>query len=180
VLTTRQCLLNPNRNPGWTETEAEARLGAALNCSRLLWLDEGLINDHTDGHIDNLARFVATDAVVCQRASGSEDPNAEIYGEIERQLLAMGLTVHTVPSPGLQQGDDGEALPASHMNFIIGNATVVVPVYSDSHGDEAAAALAPLFPGRKVVGVISRHLISGGGSFHCITQQEPLPAGTRV
>ena len=177
VLTTRQCLLNPNRNPGWTEIEAETRLGAALNCSRLLWLDEGLRNDHTDGHVDNLARFVAEDAVVCQVASGSQDPNAALYRHIEQDLLDMGLTVHRVPSPGLVRGDSGEVLPASHMNFIIGNAAVVVPVYDGSYSEAAIAALAPLFPGRRTVAVSSRHLITGGGSFHCITQQEPAAEG---
>jgi agmatine deiminase len=176
VLTTRQCLLNPNRNPGWNEDIARAKLSEALQCTKILWLDDGLVNDHTDGHIDNLARFIAPDTVVCQSASGADDPNAALYATIAGNLEAMALTVHRIPSPGLVTDADGNAMPASHMNFIIGNATVVVPVYNTRHGRDAVEALKPLFPGRKVVGLSSRHLLTGGGSFHCITQQEP--AGT--
>ncbi len=174
ILTTRQCLLNPNRNPGWNQSEAEAKLRRALNCRRVLWLETGLRNDHTDGHIDNLARFSARDEIICQSPSGSDDPNAELFGNIEAALQDMGLKVHTIPSPGLVCDEDGEPMPASHMNFIIGNETVVVPTYDTACGAEAVAALQPLFPGRKVVGLPSTHLLTGGGSFHCITQQEPL------
>jgi agmatine deiminase len=139
-----------------------------------LWLETGLRNDHTDGHIDNLARFSARDEIICQSPSGSDDPNAELFGNIEAALQDMGLKVHTIPSPGLVCDEDGEPMPASHMNFIIGNETVVVPTYDTARGAEAVAALQPLFPGRKVVGLPSTHLLTGGGSFHCITQQEPL------
>ena len=143
----------------------------------MLWLDEGLANDHTDGHIDNLARFVAPGVVVCQ-APYKKDPNAAVLDRIYEALMQMTdaqgrrLRVHRMPSPGLVLGDDDEAIPASHMNFIIGVKTVVVPIYSDS-ADEAVRALAPLFPGRKVVGLSSNAILTGGGSFHCITQQEP-------
>jgi agmatine deiminase len=173
VLTTRQCLLNPNRNPGWTEAIAEAKLKAALNCEKVLWLDDGLANDHTDGHIDNLARFIAPDTVLCQSASGGDDPNAGVYDSIAAALQGFGFTVHRIPSPGLVVDDAGEAMPASHMNFLIGNATVVVPVYNTRYGKDAVEALKPLFPHHTVVGLSSRHLLTGGGSFHCITQQEP-------
>lgn len=175
VLTTRQCLLNPNRNPGWNEAAATAALKQALNCTRVLWLEEGLLNDHTDGHVDNLARFIAPDTVVCQEASGADDPNAALYEQIAGELRAMGLKVLRVPSPGLVLDAGDEPMPASHMNFVIGNATVVVPVYNASNGKAAVAALRALFPERKVVGLASRHLLTGGGSFHCITQQEPQP-----
>ena len=173
VLTTRQCLLNNNRNPGWNETVAEEKLKAALNCQQVLWLVEGLANDHTDGHIDNLARFIAPDTVLCQCASGDDDPNATVYDDVAANLASFGLTVHRIPSPGLVTDTLGEAMPASHMNFLIGNATVVVPVYNTQYGRDAVAALKPLFPNRKVVGLSSRHLLTGGGAFHCITQQEP-------
>lgn len=172
LLTTRQCLLNPNRNANWTQARAESLLREAFNCSRILWLENGLLNDHTDGHIDNLARFISTDAVVCQSASGDDDPNAALYETIARDLAAMGLTVHRIPSPGKVCNADDEIMPASHMNFIIGNATVVIPTYN-SYGEKAVHALQALYPERKVVGIESSHLLTGGGSFHCITQQEP-------
>lgn len=177
LFTTRQCLLNPNRNPDWDEAKAEAALKEALGVEKVLWLDEGLANDHTDGHIDNLARFVAPGVVVCQ-APYKKDPNAAVLDRIYEALSQMTdakgrrLRVHRIPSPGLVLGEDDEAIPASHMNFIIGVKTVVVPIYSDS-ADEAVRALAPLFPGRKVVGLSSNAILTGGGSFHCITQQEP-------
>lgn len=174
ILTTRQCLLNPNRNPGWTEAQAEAALRRALNCKRVLWLEEGLLNDHTDGHVDNLARFIGPQEVVCQSASGTDDPNAALYATIAESLQAMGLVVHRIPSPGLVCDEDGEPMPASHMNFIIGNGAVVVPTYDDRFGPQAVAALQPFFRSRKLIGLPSTHLLTGGGSFHCITQQEPL------
>jgi len=173
VLTTRQCLLNNNRNPSWDQATAEQHLANAIGCHKVIWLDEGLLNDHTDGHVDNLARFISPDTVVCQKASGDDDPNAAVYDKIASDLSAAGLTVHRAPSPGLVTDDDGNPMPASHMNFVIGNATVVVPVYNTLHGKDAVQALKPLFPDHKVVGLSSRHLLTGGGSFHCITQQEP-------
>jgi len=178
LLTTRQCLLNPNRNAHWTEEGAEVALKKVLGVTKILWLDEGLANDHTDGHIDNLARFVAPGRIVCQAPFGREDPNFEVLEEIALSLAAMSdaagrkLEVIRIPSPGVVVDEDDDPVPASHMNFLIGNSTVVVPIYSGS-GDDAVNALAPLFPGRKVVGLSSHAILTGGGSFHCITQQEP-------
>ncbi|HVY11946.1 MAG TPA: agmatine deiminase family protein, partial [Alphaproteobacteria bacterium] len=155
-LTTRQCLLNPNRNKGWDQEKAEAALKTALGAQKILWLDEGLVGDHTDGHIDNIARFVAPGKVVCQSASGADDPNAAILKRIEESLRAMTdgqgkkLDVVTLPSPGLVTDDEGEVRAASHMNFIIGNTCVVVPAYNN-RAEAAVAALKALFPGRKVV-----------------------------
>lgn len=174
ILTTRQCVLNPNRNSGWTESRAEALLHEAFNCRQVLWLDEGLLNDHTDGHIDNLVRFVAADTVVCQMPSGTDDPNAKLYTSVAAELREMQLTVHCIPSPGRICNTDGEVMPASHMNFIIGNQTVVIPTFNSGYGESAVKALQNLFPGRNVVGIPSRHLLTGGGSFHCITQQQPV------
>jgi agmatine deiminase len=182
LLSTRQCLLNPNRNAGWSQAVAEDVLRDALGVRRVLWLEEGLANDHTDGHIDNLARFVAPGVVVCQSPwtyNGRPDPNAAVLDSIARQLEAMTdaegrkLRVVRIPSPGFIEGDDGQAMPASHMNFIIGERTVVVPIYSDS-GDDALRGLAPLFPDRRLIAISANELLSGGGSFHCITQQEPV------
>ena len=179
LLTTRQCLLNPNRNPGLSEAEVEARLRADLGARKVLWLDEGLINDHTDGHIDTLARFVAPGVVVCMAAQDPADPNAPILDRIAADLAACTdargrrLQVLRIPSPGLLHDEDGRLLPASHVNFYIGNRSVVVPTYGTPAGAAAVAALAPLFPGRRVLGRSALAILSGGGAFHCITQQQP-------
>jgi agmatine deiminase len=179
VLTTRQCLLNPNRNPGWTEPAAEAALAEALGARRVLWLGEGLANDHTDGHVDNLARFVAPGVVACPVAFGRDDPNAAVYDETARLLASMTgargapLQVARIASPGRIEDADGAIVPASHMNFIIANGAVIAPTYEEAAAPYALDALRSLFPERTVIGLPSRALLTGGGSFHCITQQEP-------
>jgi len=183
VLTTAQTLLNANRN-GWGKDEAEAALAEGLGAKQVIWIDEGLANDHTDGHIDNLARFVAPGLVVCQAPAGDNDPNAGVLNAIARILSdavdANGrkLEVIRIPGVGRYRNAIGEASPASHMNFIIANGAVAVPVYATPTQDAALGMLRELFPGRKVIGILSRGLLSygdaGGGSFHCITQQEPL------
>ena len=179
VLTTTQCLLNPNRNPGWTQASAEAALAGALGARKVLWLGEGLINDHTDGHVDNLARFVAPGVVACPVAYGRGDPNAAAYDDAARRLAGMTdaagrtLKVVRIPSPGWIDGPDRDALPASHMNFLIANRAVIVPTYAQLPGRFAVEALETLFPDRQVIGLPSMAILTGGGSFHCITQQEP-------
>jgi len=179
VLTTRQCLLNPNRNSGWTEETAEAALTQALGAKKVLWLGDGLRNDHTDGHVDNLARFIAPGVVACPIAWGKGDPNANIYDETAQVLMGMTdaagerLRVMRIPSPGWIDGEDGPS-PASHMNFIIANRAVIVPLYESRRaGAFAIEALKSLFPGREVIGLPSTAILTGGGSFHCITQQVP-------
>jgi agmatine deiminase len=172
ILTTRQCVLNKNRN-GWSQAEAEIALKAALGANRVLWLDDGMMNDHTDGHIDNIARFVAPGIVACQEAFGEDDPNRDVFDKIAADLASFGLKVERIPSPGRYENEDGDVVPASHMNFIIGNKVVVVPTYGTASADAAVAAIQKLFPNRKVVGSPSNAVLSGGGSFHCITQQEP-------
>ena len=173
VLTTRQCILNSNRN-GWDRHQAQEVLMRDFSAKRIVWLDEGLQNDHTDGHIDNLARFAGTNTVVCQTAFGADDPNRQLFDRSEQALRAAGFVVHTVPSPGLVRDKEGTIAPASHMNFVIANQVVVVPTYNTKSADEAIGRLADLFPGRRVVGAPSMALLSGGGSFHCISQQEPV------
>ncbi len=179
LLTTRQCLLNPNRNPGMDQAEIEAALREGLGAEKVLWLDEGLINDHTDGHIDTLARFVAPGVVVCMEARDASDPNAAILERLAAALTAFTdargrrLQVVRIPSPGVVENAEGELLPASFVNFYLGNRSVVVPIYGTPFDAAAVAALAPLFPGRRVVGRSARAILSGGGAFHCITQQQP-------
>ena len=179
ILSTRQCLLNPNRNPGWTQAKAEAALASALGVKKVLWLGEGLANDHTDGHVDNLARFVAPGVVAVPLAVGHDDPHSFAYDAAARDLAhatdaaGRGLRVVRIPSPGRIPGADGLSAPASHMNFVIANRAVVAPIFSERPGELALEALRMLFPDREVIGLPSGALITGGGSFHCITQQEP-------
>ena len=180
ALSTRQCLLNPNRNPGWTDAAAEAALGQALGVKKLLWLGDGLLNDHTDGHVDNLARFVAPGVAACPLAFGLNDPNAAVYDDAARRLASFtdargaSLQVARIPSPGFIEDDQGRAVPASHMNFIIANEAVIAPTYDERAAGFALDALRSLFPERTVIGLPARALLTGGGSFHCISQQEPV------
>jgi agmatine deiminase len=182
VLTTRQCLLNPNRNPGMPQGAVERALRDALGAAKVLWLDDGLLNDHTDGHIDTLARFVAPGVVVCMRPSGSDDPNRDVLEQITRALSAMSdamgrrLEVVRVPSPGAVRDSDARLLPASYVNFYIGNRTVVVPTYGTRWDEEAMEQIAALFPDRRTVAVPGLAILAGGGAFHCITQQQPRAA----
>jgi agmatine deiminase len=173
-VTTEQCLLNPNRNPGLSRQEIEQRLCADLGLTQILWLGEGLVNDHTDGHVDNLARFVAPGVLALPTARGDDDPNASVFADAKARALAFGVRVVDIPSVGLFTDEDGEAMPASNMNFYIGNSVVVVPTYGATSDDEAVAAIAALFPGRETIGLPANHILTGGGSFHCISQQVPL------
>ena len=173
LLTTQQCLLNPNRNEGWTRPIAEAALKQAFNIEQVIWLDQGLKNDHTDGHIDNIARFIGPGRVVCQVASGSDDPNAETLAAIERDLRAAGLEVETVPSPGRILDEEGEPVPASHMNFVLSNGHIFLPTYETVYSRAAMAKLETLLPGYKGIALPARNILSGGGAFHCMTQQIP-------
>ena len=173
VLTTRQCLLNPNRNPGLSQEEIEARLRADLGIDTVIWLGDGLVNDHTDGHVDNLARFVAEGVVAVPAADRDDDPNRFVFDNAAADAAAAGLRVVRVPSPGPVRNGDGEIVPASYMNFIVTNGAVVVPTYGQLNDDAAVAAIGALFPGRVAIGLRADHILTGGGSFHCITQQVP-------
>jgi len=179
ILTTRQCLLNANRNAGWDEASATSALADALGAKKVLWLGDGLLNDHTDGHVDNLARFVAPGVVACPMAYGVDDPNADVYAETAKLLAGMTdargspLQVVRIPSPGRILDEDGEPVPASHMNFLIANEAVIVPIYAEESGAFAVEVIKGLFPERQVIGLPSTAILTGGGSFHCISQQEP-------
>lgn len=171
VVTTEQCLLNPNRNPRMSKEQIEERLAADLGLTRVLWLGNGLLNDHTDGHVDNLARFVAPNRLALPRAE-ENDPNWQVFQDAAIRARAMGIEVVEVPSPGRVLRDE-QVVPASYMNFYIGNAAVVVPVYGTEYDDAGVDAIRNLFPGREVVGLRADAILTGGGSFHCISQQIP-------
>jgi agmatine deiminase len=172
AVTTEQCLLNPNRNPGLLRQDIELGLERGLGIDRLLWLGDGLANDHTDGHVDNLARFVAPGRLAIPEPAGEADPNAQVYRDARARAQAFGIELVVLPSPGLVEVD-GEAIPASYMNFYIGNAAVIVPQYGAPNDAAAVAAIGALFPGRVAIGLRADHILTGGGSFHCISQQVP-------
>jgi agmatine deiminase len=171
LVTTEQCLLNPNRNT-LTRQQVEERLSRDLGIGRVVWLGSGLLNDHTDGHVDNVARFVAPGRVAIPTAA-REDPNETVYADAARRLADAALDVVTLPSPGRIMGEDGDVIPASYMNFYIGNAAVVVPQYGAANDKPAVDAVQALFPDRVAIGLRADHILTGGGSFHCISQQVP-------
>jgi agmatine deiminase len=171
VLTTEQCLLNPNRNT-LSPSAVEQRLLDDLGFERVVWLGSGLLNDHTDGHVDNLARFVAPGRVAIPTAE-RDDPNDAVFRDAAKRLRSAGLDIVTLPSVGRLENDEGDIIPASYMNFYIGNAVVVVPQYGVANDAGAVTVLQALFPERKVIGLRADHVLTGGGSFHCISQQIP-------
>ncbi len=185
VLTTRQCLLHPNRNPGMAQSHVEESLHAALGTEKVVWLSEGLAHDHTDGHIDTIARFVAPGVVVCMEPRDADDPNREVLLMVRRALEATTdargrrIEVCVVPSPGRVLDANGQVMPASHVNFLVTNGVVVVPLYETAWDAAVVHAVEPLFPGRRVVGVQAKALLRGGGAFHCITQQVPAARDAR-
>jgi len=172
LVTTEQCLLNPNRNPAMDRAMIEGALARDLGIARVLWLGEGLVGDHTDGHVDNLARFVAANTLVLPVPAGDDDPNAARYRDARERAGAFGLAPVPIPSPGRVERD-GKVVAASYLNFYIGNATVVVPTHGVANDDEAVATIAALFPDRRTIGLRTDHVLTGGGSFHCISQQVP-------
>ena len=178
LLTTRQCMIGGARNPGLDESALDARLRWALGAEHVVWLDRGLRNDHTDGHIDTLARFVAPGVVACME-SFAGDPNRDALGGILADLRAarsaqgQRLEVVTVPSPGAVEDAAGALMPASYMNFYIANTTIVIPTYGVESDGVAVAAIAAMFPTRRAVAVDGKPVVVGGGAFHCSTQQQP-------
>jgi agmatine deiminase len=172
VATTEQCLLNPNRNPAMSREQLAAELAAQLGFTRVLWLGEGLVNDHTDGHVDNLARFVGPNRLVVPEPSGTDDPNAQIYADAAARAAAFGVEVARIPSPGRIERD-GMIEPASYVNFAITSHLVVVPTFGSPHDADGVAAIAALFPDRDTIGLPGAAVLAGGGGFHCASQQMP-------
>lgn len=178
LLTTEQCLLNPNRNPGLGRADIERRLRENLGVSQVLWLGEGIAGDDTDGHVDDLTRFVAEDAVVTVVEDDPADVNFAALRENRERLAAMRLAdgrplrVIELPMPEPVERD-GERLPASYANFYVGNRVVLLPVFGCPQDEEAAATLSWCFSGRRVVPVNCRDIVVGLGTLHCLTQQVP-------
>jgi len=172
VATTEQCLLNTNRNPALSREAIEVELRRSLGFERVLWLGDGLINDHTDGHIDNLARFVGPNQMVIPVASGVDDPNEAIYADAADRALAGGVEVFAIPSPG-RILRDGQIEPASYVNFAITTHAVIVPTFGSPHDHDGVAAIANLFPDRETIGLPADAVLAGGGGFHCASQQVP-------
>jgi agmatine deiminase len=179
VLTTRQCLLSPHRNPGLGEAQLEQHLREAIGVTQVLWLDEGLEGDHTDGHIDTITRFADRHTIVTATCEDRHDPNhAVLAANLERLRSARdvdGRPYHVVELPTPRDGAhfEGDRLPLTYANFYIVNGAVLLPVYGDEHDSRAAEILRPLFPDRDIVPLMARALITGGGAFHCVTQQQP-------
>ncbi len=196
VLTTEECLLNPNRNPELSRGEIEAVLRDYLGAEKVVWLGRGVLNDETDGHVDNLACFARPGTVLLTWCEDEDDPQHEISRDALARLQAAAdargrsFEVVKLPSPGpltisaeeaagvdgaagTQPRRAGDRLAGSYANFYIANGRVVFPLLDERHDDEAAEILRRCFPGREVVGVPAREILLGGGNIHCITQQVP-------
>lgn len=178
LITTEACLLHPNRNPGLSREQIETKLGQLLGAGKILWLGDGIAGDDTDGHVDDMTRFVSRDTVVTAVEEDPKDPNytplQDNLNRLRQMTLADGspLKVEVLPMPGPVLYEEAR-LPASYANFYIGNEVVIVPVFSDPRDEAALKIIQGLFPNRKVVGLDCREVVVGLGGIHCITQQQP-------
>jgi agmatine deiminase len=178
LLTTTACLLNKNRNPHLNKKQIEEYLINYYGVSTILWLGDGIVGDDTDGHIDDITRFVNEDTVVTVVEENKSDENYKLLKENVHRLAKMKLesgksiNILELPMPSVVEYDD-QRLPASYANFYIANKYVVVPTFRDKHDDQALIILQKYFPDRKVIGLDSTDIIWGLGSFHCLSQQEP-------
>lgn len=184
VLTTKQCLLNPNRNPKLTRSEIEDYLKNYLGVVKVLWLGEGIVGDDTDGHIDDIARFVARDIIVCAVEDDPEDANYDLLQDNLDRLKRMTdandspFEIVTLPMPGVVGGESTDTrnldrLPASYANFYIANNVVLLPVFGHENDARAADTLQRVFPNRRVIPINCEPLVWGMGTIHCLTQQQP-------
>lgn len=178
LLTTESCLLNPNRNPDLSKNEIEQLLRDYLGVSNILWLEAGIAGDHTDGHIDDLARFTAPNVVVTAVEENPADKNFVPLQKNLKRLHSMRdqdgepLRIIELPMPAPLM-HEGERLPASYANYYVTNGSVLMPTYRDVNDTKAIAVLRELFPDREIIGIDSTDLSWGFGSFHCLTMQEP-------
>ena len=178
LLTSTACLLNPNRNPHLNQEQIENYLRNYYGIEQVLWVDEGIVGDDTDGHIDDTIRFVNEDTVLTVVETNKQDENYELLQQNLRQLKQMRLlngkqlNIIELPMPEAVDYDD-QRLPASYANFYIANKSVIVPTYRCAADDIALQIIQQSFPDRKVVGIDSTEIIWGLGSFHCLSQQEP-------
>jgi agmatine deiminase len=178
LLTTEQCLLNPNRNPSLDRAAIEQRLCAFFGVERILWLGEGIAGDDTDGHIDDIARFVAPGVVL---AAVEEDPQDENYAPLQENLARLRsmsdlagrpLSILSMPMPPPIM-HEGQRLPASYANFYIANSVVLLPTFNHPNDQRAQAVLQQCFPDRQVIGLDCTEIVWGLGAWHCLTQQVP-------
>lgn len=186
VLTTEQCLLNVNRNPHLTREEIERYLQDYLGVTKVLWLGEGIVGDDTDGHIDDIARFVAPNVIVCAVEDDPADANYELLQDNLKRLRAMTdshgrlFEIVTIPMPGVVGGTSTDnrnlqRLPASYANFYIANNVVLAPIFEHANDRTVIDTLQTVFPDRRVVGINCEPLVWGMGTIHCVTQQQPEP-----
>jgi agmatine deiminase len=196
LIVTEQCLLNPNRNPNLSKAEIESHLRAYLNVQKVIWLQNGVFNDETDGHVDNLCCFVRPGVVALTWTDDASDPQYPIsqaaYEQLSRERDARGrpLQIHRIhqptpmyitseeaaglqPAPGSWPRPAQQRLAGTYINYYVANGGVIVPQFDDAHDKAALEAIQTLFPEREVVGVYAREILLGGGNIHCITQQQP-------
>jgi agmatine deiminase len=179
LLTTESCLLNKNRNPGLTKRQIEYYLKDYLGMTNILWLGDGIAGDDTDGHVDDITRFVNPTTVVTVIEDDPKDANYKPLQDNLRRLKKMKLEdgrplrILSLPMPGAVE-HGGQRLPASYANLYIANKIVLVPTYSHGNDRRALEILRRCFPSRKVIGIECTDLIWGLGAFHCVTQQQPV------
>lgn len=171
-LTTESCLLNPNRNPHLSKEEIERYLNLYLGAKRVIWLKDGIVGDDTDGHVDDITRFVSEDTVITVIEEDRNDENYEPLQENYKILEKTDLNIITLPMPDPVYYK-GDRLPASYANFYISNYAVIVPIFNCDKDKVAIQTLQNLFKDRKVVGIDASDIVVGLGTFHCLTQQIP-------
>lgn len=176
LITTTQCMLNNNRNPNMSKNDIENEFKRIFNINKIIWLDNGLLNDHTDGHVDTIARFIAPNTVAIMNTDDKKDPNKKVFEDIKSRLsietdaLGRKLRIIELPSAGKILNDEGDVMPASYLNFIFADDLIIMPTY-DSTFDEKAIEILTNATQKKVLGLKAKHILSGGGAFHCISQE---------